>query len=108
NVQLTPGSLYTGDVWGLAASVLSLVTNTAATTLIAYKAWSHRQLVRSHLRVGNKRTRVEKVLALLVESGICYCILWVCVRLHWQGHAVAYPAPTDFCGCLPVVLKHTR
>ena len=39
NVQLTPGSLYTGDVWGLAASVLSLVTNTAATTLIAYKAW---------------------------------------------------------------------
>ena len=38
-VELTPGSLYTGDSWGVTASVLSLVTNMIATSLIGYKAW---------------------------------------------------------------------
>ena len=38
-VVVTPGSLYTGDKWGAAASVLSLATNFIATSLIAYKAW---------------------------------------------------------------------
>ncbi len=33
------GSLFIGDKRGLAASILSLITNIAATSLIAYKAW---------------------------------------------------------------------
>ncbi|THH10903.1 hypothetical protein EW146_g8227 [Bondarzewia mesenterica] len=55
---------------------LELATNLAATSLIAYKAWKHRKLIKSALG-PRKKTKVEKVLALLVESGVLYCILWI-------------------------------
>ncbi|KAI0808383.1 hypothetical protein C8Q74DRAFT_1187428, partial [Fomes fomentarius] len=79
NTPLPLGALYTGDKWGLAASIISLLTNVTATGLIAYKAWTHRRFIGSHLQMGSTRTRAEKVLALLVESGIAYCFLWVCL-----------------------------
>ncbi|THH04969.1 hypothetical protein EW146_g10030 [Bondarzewia mesenterica] len=55
---------------------LELATNLAATSLIAYKAWKHRKLIKSALG-PRRKTKVEKVLALLVESGVLYCILWI-------------------------------
>ncbi len=101
NTPLPLGALYTGDKWGLAASIISLLTNVTATGLIAYKAWcvhteksysirhsrihslydfrTHRRFIGSHLQMGSTRTRAEKGLALLVESGIAYCFLWVCL-----------------------------
>ncbi|KAI0738052.1 hypothetical protein C8Q80DRAFT_293539 [Daedaleopsis nitida] len=85
DVKLTMGTLFTGDKWGLPPTILSLVTNVTATGLIAYKAWMHRKLVGSHLRTGSTRTRVESVLALLVESGIVYCVLWVFVVVYQTG-----------------------
>ncbi|KAI0744358.1 hypothetical protein C8Q80DRAFT_1186463 [Daedaleopsis nitida] len=72
---------------GVATSVLSLVTNITATGLIAYKAWHHRRMVKQHLSTGSARTRAERTLTLLVESGIVYCILWVFV--------VAYQVTVD-------------
>ena len=36
----------------------------------------YRQSVKAHL-AKNKKTQVEKILALLIESGILYCGLWV-------------------------------
>lgn len=36
---LTIGSLFGADGWGIAAAMLSLVTNMVATLLIAYRAW---------------------------------------------------------------------
>ncbi|KAI0787290.1 hypothetical protein C8Q74DRAFT_595457 [Fomes fomentarius] len=60
-----------------AASCLSLCTNIIATSLIAYKAWTHRKLVRSYLSNGSTRQLVEKVLLVLVESGALYCVLSV-------------------------------
>ena len=38
-VSQAAGSLYTGDEWGLAASILTLLTNVTATSAIDYKAW---------------------------------------------------------------------
>lgn len=55
---------------------LTLATNISATALIAYKAWRHRCSIKEHLCDGNARTRVEKVLSLLVESGAIYCGFW--------------------------------
>ncbi|KAI0706672.1 hypothetical protein C8Q76DRAFT_162504 [Earliella scabrosa] len=84
------GSIYVGDSWGLAASSLSLATNVTATSLIALKMWRHRRSVRDHLRNGSMGLRVESVLALLAESGLTYCILWVVVVVYQcasdEGH----------------------
>ncbi|KAI0744355.1 hypothetical protein C8Q80DRAFT_1186454 [Daedaleopsis nitida] len=84
-VTLTSDSLYSGDKWGLATCILSLVTNVAATSLIGYKAWHHRRLVAQHLRMGSTRTRVERTLTLFVESGSVYCILWIFVVAYQAG-----------------------
>ena len=32
---------------------------------------------------GSVSMRVEKVLALLIESGFVYCCFWVCIRADW-------------------------
>ncbi|RDX41689.1 hypothetical protein OH76DRAFT_1364096, partial [Lentinus brumalis] len=73
----TIGSLFGADGWGIAAAMLSLLTNMVATLLIAYRAWEHRVLIMSHLKGCSTRSQVERTLALLVESGVLYCALWV-------------------------------
>ncbi|KAI9439073.1 hypothetical protein H4582DRAFT_1946478 [Lactarius indigo] len=54
-----------------------LGTNILSTLLIAWKAWEFRNTVSAHLRKGSASDRAEKVLALLIESGFVYCLLWV-------------------------------
>ncbi|KAF5362857.1 hypothetical protein D9758_007033 [Tetrapyrgos nigripes] len=55
-----------------------LVTNAIATGLIGYKAWIHHQDIKGNLLlIGSSVSRVEKVLLLLVESGVIYCALWI-------------------------------
>ena len=73
---------------------LTIVTNILATLLVAWKAWSvkslvlnvtiaekwsrqHRRVIKKNLGKETRRTRVEKILALLIESGFLYCIIWV-------------------------------
>ncbi|KAI0056933.1 hypothetical protein BV25DRAFT_1920576 [Artomyces pyxidatus] len=55
----------------------TLGTNVVATSLIAYKAWRHRAFIRENLIGLSSVTKVQKILALLVESGIIYCIVWI-------------------------------
>ena len=38
-ISISKGTLFAGDRWGMATTVLSLVTNCVATLLIAYRAW---------------------------------------------------------------------
>ncbi|ETW78608.1 hypothetical protein HETIRDRAFT_324082 [Heterobasidion irregulare TC 32-1] len=65
-------SLYLQMIqWGL-----EIIMNSVVTILIAYKAWSYRQSVKTYL-AKNKKTQIENILALLVESGILYCALWI-------------------------------
>ncbi|KAI0275257.1 hypothetical protein BC834DRAFT_851966 [Gloeopeniophorella convolvens] len=54
-----------------------LGTNIVSTAFIAWKAWEHRRTVRTHLGEGSASERVEKILALLIESGAVYTLLWV-------------------------------
>jgi hypothetical protein len=54
-----------------------LGTNILSTSLIAWKAWEYRRNVSAHLRRGTTSDRAEKVLALLIESGFVYCVLWI-------------------------------
>jgi len=54
-----------------------LGTNILSTSLIAWKAWEFRKNVSAHLKKGSTSDRAEKVLALLIESGFAYCVLWI-------------------------------
>ncbi|KAH9987243.1 hypothetical protein BJV74DRAFT_796576 [Russula compacta] len=54
-----------------------LGTNILSTSLIAWKAWKYRLAVGAQLKKGSPSDRVEKVLALLIESGFAYCLLWI-------------------------------
>ncbi|THV00166.1 hypothetical protein K435DRAFT_466453 [Dendrothele bispora CBS 962.96] len=52
--------------------------NFFATSLIAYKAWSYRVDIKRNLaKTRRSKSQVEKVLALLVESGLIYMAFWV-------------------------------
>ncbi|KAF9469482.1 hypothetical protein BDZ94DRAFT_1327742 [Collybia nuda] len=72
--QLCYSSIGDGDFFYRLG--LSLGTNFTATTFISYVYWLHRRDMAAGL--GNHQlTQAERVLALLVESGIAFCILQV-------------------------------
>ncbi|KAI1791468.1 hypothetical protein LXA43DRAFT_430451 [Ganoderma leucocontextum] len=49
-------------------------TNLLATLLVGYKAWESRRRLRGYLVAGG--SQVEKLFALLIESGAVYCAIW--------------------------------
>ncbi|KAI1782903.1 hypothetical protein LXA43DRAFT_386233 [Ganoderma leucocontextum] len=74
------GTFFVGKSFGLAASSLSFVTVLAASSLICYKAWQRRADIRSRLREpGSTRSRMGRILALTIELGIVYCVIWAFV-----------------------------
>ncbi|KAI0319495.1 hypothetical protein OF83DRAFT_1170188 [Amylostereum chailletii] len=64
------------DLTALAYSV-SLAANVWATAIVAYKTWKHRRDVRRYLNNRTRKSAVEAVFLLLVESGVLYAMLWV-------------------------------
>ncbi|KAG6811085.1 hypothetical protein H0H92_009044 [Tricholoma furcatifolium] len=60
----------------LSSYTLSYVTNIFCTLLIAYKAWLHRKLMSKYLGEARRKTAVEKVLTLLLESGFVYIVIY--------------------------------
>ncbi|KAF5376932.1 hypothetical protein D9615_007298 [Tricholomella constricta] len=60
----------------LSSYTLSFVTNIFCTALIAFKAWQHRKLMSKYLGAARRKTAVEKILTLLIESGFVYLILY--------------------------------
>ncbi|KAM5531993.1 hypothetical protein V8D89_014327 [Ganoderma adspersum] len=73
------GAFFGDNFFGLTAIILSLFSNTLATVLVGCKAWRHRRRAKKHFAQVPGVTRVQRVLRLLVESGIAYCILWAFV-----------------------------
>jgi len=70
------GGIAEGKVAAIVVGPM-LGTNILSTSLIAWKAWEYRRTVSAHLRKGSQSDRAEKVLALLIESGFVYCLLWI-------------------------------
>ncbi|KAF5376255.1 hypothetical protein D9615_008458 [Tricholomella constricta] len=58
-----------------AFTTLSLGTNVAATSLIFYKLWAHLRFLRRMGIKQNSTSPVQKILIVLVESGLAYCAL---------------------------------
>ncbi|PIL34715.1 hypothetical protein GSI_03496 [Ganoderma sinense ZZ0214-1] len=77
------GSFFEGDIFGIAASVISLATNVISTCLVGYRAWQHRALVRGNgLGSFSDRSRVSRAMALLIESGAFYSAIWIVVVVY--------------------------
>ncbi|VDB85220.1 unnamed protein product [Peniophora sp. CBMAI 1063] len=68
---------YAGNNIGLSAAFTSLMSNACATILVGIKALMHRKLFPKNFRSENGRTQVERVLELLVESGVVYTAIWL-------------------------------
>jgi len=61
------------DVFQEVTYISSLITNILGTGVISLKAWRYRRWIVADLQqVVSKRTKAERVLALLVESGVFY------------------------------------
>ncbi|KAM5537021.1 hypothetical protein V8D89_009350 [Ganoderma adspersum] len=82
------GYMSQGFSYGVAATTLSLATNVLATALVAYKSWQvtftvYRAMLRKteYIEVGIRVSMLEKVMVLLVESGIVFPALSKFARL---------------------------
>ncbi|KZV60071.1 hypothetical protein PENSPDRAFT_367569 [Peniophora sp. CONT] len=75
---------YGQTLTGLAAAFLSLASNLCATALVGLKIWLHRRKFAMHVRTGNRRTMVERVMELLVDSGVVYTAIWLlyCISFY--------------------------
>ncbi|RDB27264.1 hypothetical protein Hypma_004351 [Hypsizygus marmoreus] len=60
----------------LSSYTLSFVTNMFCTSLIAFKAWRHRRVMAKYLGSARRKTQVERILTLLMESGSVYLLLY--------------------------------
>lgn len=76
----------------IASWAMSMATNAAATSLIAYKAWQHRQSIKKTLGSTDKVTGAEQILWLLIESGLIYFILWVPQVVGFSPAAYTVPS----------------
>ncbi|KAJ8090448.1 hypothetical protein PM082_019046 [Marasmius tenuissimus] len=60
-----------------ATYILSMLANIAGTSVIGYTTWCFRKAISRYLNNGPHQARAEKVMVLLVESGVLYTSLWI-------------------------------
>ncbi|THU80601.1 hypothetical protein K435DRAFT_874211 [Dendrothele bispora CBS 962.96] len=65
-------------------TVMLLITNLTATLLIGYKAWMYRRFFKNH-DSNRSKSQIEKILIILVESGLVYCAIWILVICTQAG-----------------------
>ncbi|KAI5835011.1 hypothetical protein K523DRAFT_411886 [Schizophyllum commune Tattone D] len=60
----------------LAITIPFLFTNVVAITLVGRRAWTYLRSIKQRLGLS-RRTQIENILFLLLESGSLYCLVWV-------------------------------
>ncbi|KAK0480324.1 hypothetical protein IW261DRAFT_1477340 [Armillaria novae-zelandiae] len=67
------------STWGIATMMLTTTTNLFATSLIAYRTWSHHRLLRSLTGKSGivRLCKQNGIFPLLIESGVFYCCTWL-------------------------------
>ncbi|KIP02164.1 hypothetical protein PHLGIDRAFT_20512 [Phlebiopsis gigantea 11061_1 CR5-6] len=61
----------------LASYCTTLATTGAATLMISYKTWQYRRTIGRLLRGSNTMTKCERVMAILIESGIVFFLFFL-------------------------------
>ncbi|KAI5826153.1 hypothetical protein K523DRAFT_419467 [Schizophyllum commune Tattone D] len=59
--------------------IATLLRNAVATVLVGIRAWEYRQGIASVLGRSTFGSQVGRILVLLLESGLFYCAIWVCI-----------------------------
>ncbi|KAF8262035.1 hypothetical protein EI94DRAFT_1789158 [Lactarius quietus] len=77
SIGVVTGLATTPGAFDLTMVGPTLGTNLLSTGLIAWKAWQRRISVRKHLFEGSVFVRADRVSALLIESGLIYCCIWI-------------------------------
>ncbi|KAL1691692.1 hypothetical protein GGG16DRAFT_124650 [Schizophyllum commune] len=57
--------------------ILLMLTNVVATILVAIKVWQYFRDIKSALGLSARKSQVERVLVLLLESGCFYSVVWI-------------------------------
>ncbi|KAJ7592222.1 hypothetical protein C8J56DRAFT_1046592 [Mycena floridula] len=66
--------------WTLILLLPLFLTNSISTLSMGYKVWEYKVEIKRNLGLlQNRRTKVERVLILLTESGSIYCLLWLSI-----------------------------
>ncbi|VDC03911.1 unnamed protein product [Peniophora sp. CBMAI 1063] len=56
----------------MASYTMTLATTVVITAMIGWKTWMYRRTIGAAIRSGNAKTRIERVLEILTESGLLY------------------------------------
>jgi len=97
---------------------MSLLSNISATSIIGSTAWKHRQTIRAAFKEadeilvnGRTTTKADQILALIVESGLLYCVSGATVlvssliRLPFGTLGDLYtPVNIQFAGAYPTIV----
>ncbi|KAI0254079.1 hypothetical protein BJV78DRAFT_105477 [Lactifluus subvellereus] len=88
---------------------LSLLTNVLATSIIAYKAWTHRKSLSEVF--GHKTSPASRILSLLIESGMLYVVIGVfslvSLFIHLPKRTLAdvfQPVAVQLAGMYPIAV----
>ncbi|VDB94246.1 unnamed protein product [Peniophora sp. CBMAI 1063] len=75
---------------GLAAAFLSLASNICATSLVGLKAWLLRKELARREPSASRRTVAERVMELLIDSGVAYTVIWILYLLSFFFNVTTY------------------
>ncbi|KAL5485980.1 hypothetical protein ACEPAI_7024 [Sanghuangporus weigelae] len=100
------------DIMQMVNLVLSLLTNICATSIIGFRAWQHHREVREVLsKERGTNSKVERILVMLVESGLIYCISGLLVLLaslvrlpHGTLGDIYTPVHVQIAGIFPTIV----
>jgi len=89
-----PNPGFDGSKLGIAILSSSLFSNICATVLVAFKAWRYRKEIGNRLQnISTRRTMVERVFALLLESGLVYSFIWASYIISNTTHILDSSIP---------------
>ncbi|KAI0028789.1 hypothetical protein K488DRAFT_57743 [Vararia minispora EC-137] len=69
-----------------ASYLATVITTLVATLMIGYKTWVYRRQIGSVLSGSSSRSRVERVMMILVESGVMYFLFYTAVFIPSIGN----------------------
>ncbi|KAJ3887703.1 hypothetical protein GG344DRAFT_80467 [Lentinula edodes] len=81
--------------------VMLLITNFIATSIIAFKVWEYRRSIKINLGNQKRKTSVEQVLILLLETGLVYCACWIVTIISLTPGALSFMGQNVFATMYP-------
>ncbi|KAJ3852589.1 hypothetical protein EV368DRAFT_82373 [Lentinula lateritia] len=81
--------------------VMLLITNSIATSIIAFKVWEYRRSIKINLGNQKRKTSVEQVLILLLETGLVYCACWIVTIISLTPGTLSFMGQNVFATMYP-------